>query len=106
MCACAVTYAKTLIYRGSRAKPSKADFIFVSRCSIRGFVEHSDIPGLGINVSTVDLQCALVTEEAAGVHMGSQEIYTKNGQVALGVKNVCINNVQGGELFPVTRSIT
>lgn len=55
-------------------KPSKADFIFVSRCSIRGFVEHSDIPGLGINVTTVDLLCSLVMEEAAGVHMGSEEI--------------------------------
>lgn len=39
----------------------------------------------------MDLQGLLVTEAAAGVQMGSEEISTKMGQVALGVKDVFID---------------
>lgn len=64
--------------RGNSGKPPKNDFILVSRCSIRGFVEHTDIHGLGINVTTVDFLWLHMAEAAAAVHIGSQQICTKN----------------------------
>lgn len=64
--------------RGNSGKPPKNGFILVSRCSIRGFVEHTDIHGLGINVTTVDFLWLHMAEAAAVVHTGSQQICTKN----------------------------